>query len=79
LAAVIIDLVGGLQNLMDAEMQMYQYNRACNSTRRLIKRGNFLRIKSSSPPTSLSMSGPSPDATVEPLKIDTTALAELPN
>lgn len=75
----IIDLVGGLQNLMDGEMQMYQYNRALQLNPPLIKRGNFSKNKVKFAPNTIIDVGADPNATVEPLKIDTTALGNFPN
>lgn len=75
----IVDLVGGMQNLLDGEMQMYQYNRALQLNPPLIKRGNFNKNKIKFAPNVIIDVGSSPDATVEPLKIDTTALANFPN
>lgn len=74
----IIELVGPLQNLMDAEMQMYQYNRALQLNPPLIKRGAFSKNKVKFVPNAIIDVGMSIDATVEPLKIDTTALANFP-
>ena len=75
----IVDLVGSLQNLIDGEMQMYQYNRALQLNPPLIKRGAFSKNKIKFAPNVIIDVGSSPDATVEPLKIDTTALANFPN
>jgi hypothetical protein len=75
----VIDLVGGIQNLLDGEMQMYQYNRALQLNPPLIKRGNFNKNKIKFAPNTIIDVGSSPDATVEPLKIDSTALANFPN
>jgi hypothetical protein len=75
----IIDLVGGLQNLMDGEMQMYQYNRALQLNPPLIKRGNFNKNKVKFAPNIIIDVGSDPNATVEPLQIDTKALENFPN
>jgi len=75
----IIELVGGLQNLMDSEMQMYQYNRALQLNPPLIKRGNFSKNKIKFVPNIIIDVGSDPNATVEPLVVDTTALANFPN
>lgn len=75
----VIDLVGSLQNLIDGEMQMYQYNRALMLNPPLIKRGSFSKAKIKFAPNVIIDVGSSPDATVEPLKIDSTALANFPN
>lgn len=75
----VIDLVGALQNLMDGEMQMYQYNRALQLNPPLIKRGNWNKNRAKFAPNVIIDLGSSPDASLEPLKIDTTALANFPN
>ncbi len=75
----VVDLVGSMQNLMDGEMQMYQYNRALQLNPPLIKRGSFSKNKIKFAPNIIIDVGSSPDATVEPLKIDTTAIANFPN
>lgn len=75
----VVDLVGGLQNLMDSEMQMYQYNRALQLNPPLIKRGNFNKNSIKFAPNTIIDVGSSPDANVEALSIDTTALTNFPN
>lgn len=75
----IIDLVGSLQNLIDGEMQMYQYNRALQLNPPLIKRGNFNKNNIKFAPNIIIDVGSDPNAIVEPLKIDSTALANFPN
>lgn len=76
----IIDLVGSMQNLLDGEMQMYQYNRALQLNPPLIKRGNWNKNKAKFAPNVIIDMGPGgPDVnSLEPLKIDTTALAQFP-
>lgn len=77
----VVELVGPLQNLMDSEMQMYQYNRALQLNPPLIKRGNFSKNKIKFAPNVIIDvgAGDSNVANIEPLKIDTTALANFPN
>lgn len=75
----VIELVGGMQNLLDAEMQMYQYNRALQLNPPLIKRGNFNKNQIVFAPNRVIDVGANPDSTVEPLQIDTTALSNFPN
>lgn len=75
----IVELVGGLQNLMDSEMQMYQYNRALQLNPPLIKRGNFSKNKIKFVPNIIIDVGSDPNSNVEPLTIDTTALSNFPN
>jgi len=75
----VIDLVGSMQNLLDGEVQMYQYNRALQLNPPLIKRGNFSKSKIKFSPNIIIDVGSDPNATVEPLLIDTTALQNFPN
>ena len=74
----VVDLVGGLQNLMDGEMQMYQYNRALQLNPPLLKRGNWNKNKAKMIPNILIDLGSNPENSLEPLVIDTTALANFP-
>lgn len=73
----VIDLVGPLQNLMDAEMQMYQYNRALMLNPPVQVWGTPTGVKFA--PNSIIEHGANPDSKVEPLTIDSTALAQFPN
>lgn len=75
----VIEQVGGLQNLMDAEMQMYQYNRALMLNPPLIKRGTFNRNKIKFAPNVVIDVGSDANANVEPLTVDTTAIANFAN
>lgn len=75
----IIDLVGAMQDLMDSEMQMYQYNRALMLNPPLIKKGNFNKSKIKFAPNTIIDIGSDVNASIEPLTIDTTALSNFPN
>jgi len=75
----IIDLVGSLQNLMDGEMQMYQYNRALQLNPPLIKKGSFNKNRIKFAPNTIIDVGTEQNADVIPLKIDTTALQNFSN
>lgn len=70
----IIDLVGGMQNLLDGEVQMYQYNRALQLNPPLIKKGNFNKNKIKFAPNTIIDVGADPNADVVPLTIDTASL-----
>lgn len=74
----IVELVGGLQNLIDSDMQMYQYNRALMLAPPLIKRGNFSAKKVAYDPNRVIDVGNDPNATVEALEVDTTAIQRYP-
>jgi hypothetical protein len=75
----IVELVGGLQNLIDSDMQMYQYNRALMLAPPIIKKGNFSKNKIKfAPNTIIDMGSADPNASIDTLKIDTTAVANYP-
>lgn len=74
----VIELVGGLQNLMDAEMQMYQYNRALMLNPPLLKKGVWNKNKAKFAPNQIIDLGSSENADLKALEIDTTALANFP-
>lgn len=75
----VVDLVGPLQDLLDSEMQMFQYNRALMLNPPLIKRGSFNKSKVKFAPNTIIDVGSDQNATVEPLTIDTTALSNFPD
>lgn len=74
----IVELVGPLQNLIDADMQMYQFNRALMLAPPLKKRGNFNKNKIRFIPNQIIDMGTDANADVIPLTIDTTAVANYP-
>jgi hypothetical protein len=74
-----VELVGAMQNLMDAEVQMYQYNRALMLNPPMIKRGNWNENQAKLAPNVLVDLGPEQNAAWEPVKIDSTAIANFPN
>jgi hypothetical protein len=75
----IVELVGPMQNLMDAEIQMYQYNRAYNLNPALLKKGNFSKNKIKLVPNIVIDLGTDPNADVKPLTIDSAALQNFGN
>jgi hypothetical protein len=72
----IIELIGGLQNLIDSDMQMYQYNRALMLAPPVIKYGNIGDF--SYTPNAVIDAQNDPNAKIVPLDIDTTAIANYP-
>lgn len=75
----IIELVGSLQNLMDGEMQMYQFNRAMQLGPPLIKKGSWNKNKAKLSPNVVIDLGSDPLASLEALNIDSTAITQFPN
>lgn len=71
----IIELIGGLQNLIDSDMQMYQYNRALMLAPPVIKYGSMGDF--SFTPNAV-IETDDPNAKVVPLVIDTTAVENYP-
>lgn len=75
----IVEQVGSLQNLMDSEMQMYQYNRALMLNPPVLKKGNYSKSQVKYAPNKIIDMGSDPNASLETLKVDSTAIANFPN
>jgi hypothetical protein len=73
-----VELVGPLQNLLDSEVQMYQYNRALMLNPPIIKRGGWSKSQAKMIPNVVWDLGTDPNNTAEALKIDSTALNNFP-
>jgi len=71
----VIELIGGLQNLIDSDMQMYQYNRALMLAPPVIKYG---QLGSFQYKPNIVLETDDPNAKIIPLTIDTTAIANYP-
>jgi hypothetical protein len=74
----IVELVGPLQNLIDSDMQMYQYNRALMLAPPVIVTGNVSSSKIKLVPNAVIKIA-SNDGQVVPLKIDTSAVINYPS
>lgn len=75
----LVELIGGLQNLIDSDMQMYQFNRALMLAPPVVKRGNFNKNKIVYAPNVIIDVGTDENASVEPLTIDTSAVINYPD
>lgn len=75
----IVELIGGLQNLIDSDMQMYQYNRALALAPPLLKRGSFNSKKVVFAPNAIIDMGINQQNSLETLSVDTSALVNYPN
>ncbi len=71
----IVELIGGLQNLIDSDMQMYQFNRALSLAPPVIKYGNIGNFKYA--PNSV-IKARNPTDKIVALDIDTSAIANYP-
>jgi hypothetical protein len=69
-----VEMVGSMQNLMDSEVQMYQYNRALMLNPPMTKRGNWNKNQAKLAPNILVDLGSDANSAWEPVKIDSTAL-----
>lgn len=74
-----VELAGAMQNLMDSEVQMYQYNRALMLNPPIIKRGEWNKNQAKMAPNTLWDLGSSPNNTAEALKIDSSAIQSFPS
>lgn len=74
-----VELVGAMQNLMDAEVQMYQYNRALMLNPPMVKRGSWNKNQAKLAPNVLVDLGSDPNAIWDTVKIDSSAIANFPN
>lgn len=74
-----VELVGAMQNLMDSEMQMFQFERALMLAPPTIKRGTWNKNQAKLIPNILVDLGSDPAASWEVLQRDTTALNNFAN
>ncbi len=74
-----VSLVAPLQNLMDSDDQMYQFNRALMLGPPIIKKGTWNKSQAQFVPNSIWDLGNVPTNTAEALKIDSSALTNYPN
>lgn len=71
----VIEMSGGMQNVIDSMLQSYQYNRALMLAPPLVKRGNWDKSKAKLQPNAIIDLGSDENSTLEPLTLDTTALS----
>lgn len=74
-----VEMSGGVQNLLDSEMQMYQYNRALMLNPPMIKRGSWSKSQAKYVPNHVIDLGNDSNASFEPIKIDSSAIANFSN
>lgn len=73
-----VDLIKGLQNLIDSDMQMYQYNRALMLAPPIQKWGSVSKRKIVYAPNAIIDMGTDQNNKLTPLDIDTTAVQRYP-
>lgn len=74
-----VELSGGMQNLLDSEVQAYQYMRALMMNPPVEKRGNFSKSTIVYEPQAIWDMGSDPNASVTPVKLSTESLTSFPN
>jgi hypothetical protein len=74
-----VELVGAMQNLMDSEVQMYQFNRALMLNPPMIKRGDWNDAMAKLLPNVIIDIGDGPNNSFEPVKLDSGALNNFSN
>lgn len=75
----IVELIGGLQNLIDSDMQMYQFNRALMLAPPIIKKGNFSKKKIVFAPNAIIDMGNDVNGSVEAMNVDSSAVVNYPD
>lgn len=75
----VIELSGGMQNLLDSHTQAFQYIQALEMNPPVSIRGNIKRGTIKFVPNAIWDLGNDPNARVEPVNINTTAMSNFPN
>lgn len=75
----IIEVVGGMQNMIDADMRAYKFNRALGLAPPVLVYGNVDTTQAIYEANALVDMGDDPKNRIEPLSVDTSAIANYPN
>ena len=75
----IVEIVGGMQNMIDADMRAYKFNRALGLAPPVLVYGNVDTTQSIYEANALVDMGDDPKNRIEPLSVDTTAIQNYPN
>lgn len=73
-----VELGGGMQNLLDSEVQMFQYNRALLLNPPMIKRGEWSSAQAKYKPNALIDLGTDANAEFKPLDVDNSSIQRFP-
>jgi len=74
-----VELSGGMQNLLDSQVQSFQYMQALLMNPPIEKRGNFSKSTIKYAPAEIWDMGTDPNASVTPVKLTTEAVTSFPN
>ena len=75
----IVEIVGGVQNMIDADMRAYKFNRALGLAPPILVYGNVDTSQAIYEANALVEMGDDPKNRIEPLSVDTTAIANYPD
>lgn len=75
----VIEIVGGMQNMIDADMRAYKFNRALGLAPPVLVYGNVDTSQAIYEANALVEMGDDQKNRIEPLSVDTTAIANYPN
>lgn len=75
----IVEIVGGMQNMIDADMRAYKFNRALGLAPPVLVYGNVDTTQAIYEANALVDMGDDPKNRIEPLSVDTSAIANYPN
>ena len=75
----IVEIVGGLQNMIDGDMRAYMFNRALGLAPPMLAYGNVDTTQAIYEANAIVEMGDDPNNRLEPLSIDTTALTQYTN
>lgn len=75
----VVEIVGGMQNMIDADMRAYKFNRALGLAPPVLVYGNVDTTQAIYEANALVDMGDDPKNRIEPLSVDTSAIANYPN
>lgn len=74
-----VEISGGMQNLLDSEVQSYQYMRALMMNPPIRKRGTFSKATIKYSPNAIWDMGNDPNGLAEPVALESKSLEQFPN
>lgn len=74
-----VEISGGMQNLLDSEVQSYQYMRSLLMNPPVEMRGNFSKSTIKYEPMAIWDMGVDPNASIKPVNLSTDSLTSFPN
>ena len=75
----VVEIVGGMQNMIDADMRAYKFNRALGLAPPICVYGNVDTTQAIYEANGIVEMGDDPKNRIEPLRVDTSAIANYPD